>query len=145
MNNRVDILLIGYASDDVQRLREAFSETERDFQLHVVRTGEEALDFLHQRDSYTDVASPDIALFDVNAPTIDGEQVLTEVKDDPALQRLPVIVLSRSADNDEVGRAYESQANAYLMNPGDRDEFHDLVDAIDQFWFTHVQLPPPGK
>ncbi|RQG91625.1 response regulator [Natrarchaeobius halalkaliphilus] len=138
---RAQILLVEDNPGDVRLTEEAFKRGRIDNDLHVASDGNEALDFLSQRGSYADVPRPDLILLDLNLPRTDGEEVLKELKDDPTLRSIPVIVLTSSRAEEDIARSYELHANAYLTKPVDPDEFIKTVRAFEKFWFSVVRLP----
>ncbi|ELY73089.1 response regulator [Natrinema pallidum] len=138
------ILLVEDNPGDVRLTKEAFKQGRIENDLHVVSDGTEALDFLGRQGPYTDVPHPDLVLLDLNLPGKDGEEVLEELKADPALRSIPVIVLTSSRAEEDVVKSYELHANAYLTKPVDPDEFIETVRAFEKFWFSVVRLPPEG-
>ena len=138
----VDILLVEDNPGDVRLTREAFSRGRINNELHVVTDGESALDYLFQRGDFEDAPRPDLVLLDLNLPRLDGIEVLSEIKDDGGLRRLPVVVLTSSEAEEDVVRSYELHTNAYLTKPVDPGEFIDLVRTFEEFWFELVRLPP---
>lgn len=140
--NPVDILLVEDNPGDIRLTQEAFEEGHINNELHVVRDGERALDFLFQRGQFEDAPTPDLVLLDLNLPRVDGLDVLREIDDDPELRQIPFIVLTSSAAEEDVVASYELHSNAYLTKPIDPDEFVDLVRTFEDFWFELVKLPP---
>lgn len=140
-----DILLIEDNPGDVRLTQEAFREASFDAELHVATDGVEAMRFLKQDEGYESVPRPDLVLLDLNLPRKDGFDVLVEIRDDPELDRLPVVVLTSSEDTEDVRRSYEQQVNAYLTKPSDPGEFVDTVRAVEEFWFEQVELPPSDR
>ncbi len=138
------ILLVEDNPGDVRLTKEAFKQGRIENDLYVVSDGAEALDFLSQRGEYDDVPRPDLILLDLNLPGKDGEDVLEDLKADPKLRSIPVIVLTSSRAEEDVARSYELHANAYLTKPVDPDEFIETVRAFEKFWFSVVRLPPEG-
>lgn len=136
----LDILLVEDNPGDARLTREAFAETDPETTLHVVGTGDEALDALSRRDS--DEPFPDLVLLDLNLPGLDGCEVLAEIRSTPDVQRLPVIVVTSSSAREDVERCYDAAANAYLTKPSDPAEFVSLAESIEGFWFDHAKLPP---
>ncbi|SDQ29072.1 response regulator [Natronobacterium texcoconense] len=136
------ILLVEDNPGDVRLTKEAFEQGRIENDLHVVSDGAEALDFLTQRGEYEDAPRPDLVLLDLNLPRTNGEEVLRELKDDPELRSIPVIVLTSSQTEEDIARSYELHANAYLTKPVDPDEFIETIRAFETFWFTVVRLPP---
>ena len=137
-----DILLVEDNPGEVRLTEEAFKEGQISNTLHVTTDGVEALDFLHQRGEYVDAPRPDIVLLDLNLPRKDGDEVLEEIRADPDLTHLPVIILTSSSAEEDIVQSYELQANAYLTKPVDPEEFVDVVKSFQQFWLSVVRLPP---
>ncbi|MFC7142515.1 response regulator [Halosimplex aquaticum] len=137
-----DILLVEDNPGDVRLTQEAFKEGQIRNTLHVVTDGVEALDFLRRRGDHADAPLPDIVLLDLNLPRKNGDEVLDEIRSDPDLEYLPVIVLTSSEAQEDVVQSYELQANAYLTKPVDPSEFIETVRSIQQFWLSVVRLPP---
>ena len=137
-----DILLVEDNPGDVRLTQEAFDEAQIDGELHVATDGEDALDFLYCRGAHADTPAPDLVLLDLNLPKRSGIEVLEEIRNDPDLQRTPVIVLTGSKAPEDVTRCYELHSNAYLTKPVDPDEFVELVEAFETFWLRLAQLPP---
>ncbi|MFE9880348.1 response regulator [Streptomyces sp. NPDC005784] len=121
--------------------REAFEDNKIGNTLHVVRDGEEALDFLYRRGAHADVPQPDLILLDLNLPKYDGRQVLEKIKSDPALSHIPVVVLTTSAAEEDILRSYKLHANAYVTKPVDLHQFIAAVRQIDDFFVQVVRLP----
>lgn len=138
----VDILLVEDNPGDVRLTEEAFKEADIPCELHVVTDGEEALDFLYQRNDHESAVRPHLVLLDLNLPKVDGLSVLAEIADEPALRRTPVVVLTSSGADEDVVQAYELQVNAYLTKPNTPDDFVELVQTLEKFWFELVKLPP---
>ncbi|MBT3094955.1 response regulator, partial [Streptomyces sp. CBG30] len=106
-----------------------------------VRDGQEALDFLYRRGDHTDAPRPDLVLLDLNLPKYDGRQVLEQIKGDPELSLIPVVVLTTSSAEEDILRSYKLHANAYVTKPVDLDQFIAAVRQIDEFFVTVVRLP----
>ncbi|RQG98018.1 response regulator [Natrarchaeobius chitinivorans] len=139
---RVQILLVEDNPGDVRLTEEAFKQGRIENDLHVVSDGTKALEFLNREGEYADAPRPDLILLDLNLPRTDGEEVLEELKEDPDLRSIPVIVLTSSRAEEDIVKSYELHANAYLTKPVDPDEFIEAVRAFEQFWFSVVRLPP---
>ena len=137
----VEILLVEDNPVDVIFTRTALSDGRVSNNLHVVEDGEEAMDYLHKRGKYDSARSPELILLDLNLPRKDGREVLTEIKGDPSLLHIPVIVLTTSEDQDDIFRSYELQANCYITKPVDMDQFTEALKCLGEFWFTVVRLP----
>jgi CheY-like chemotaxis protein len=137
----IDVLLVEDDAGDELMTREAFEDNKIGNTLHVVRDGEEALDFLYRRGPHADAPRPDLILLDLNLPKYDGRQVLERIKSDPDLTHIPVVVLTTSAAEEDILRSYKLHANAYVTKPVDLDQFIAAVRQIDDFFFQVVRLP----
>jgi len=143
-NGPIEILLVEDNPGDVRLTREALKEGKVYSNLHTVKDGVEAMDFLHRKGKYKDVPRPDIILLDLNLPKKDGREVLQEIKTDDQLKRIPVVVLTTSKAEEDVLRTYNLHANCYVTKPVDLEKFMVVVKTIDVFWLTVVTLPPNG-
>lgn len=141
----VEILLVEDNPGDVRLTLEAFKENKLRNHLHVVGDGEEAMAFLRRESQYADAPRPDLILLDLNLPKKDGREVLAEVKGDPDLKRIPVVILTVSAAEEDVLRTYDLHANCYITKPVDLDRFVEAVKTIEDFWLTIVKLPLEGR
>src|SRR6056297_3687466 len=141
-NDPVEILLAEDNPGDVMLTKKALEEGKLANNLHVATDGVDALQFLRQEGEYDDTPRPDLILLDLNMPRKDGEEVLEELKDDEDLRRIPVVVLTSSAAEEDIVRSYDLHANAYLTKPVDFDGFLDVVGRIEDFWLTVVKMPP---
>jgi CheY-like chemotaxis protein len=137
----VDVLLVEDDEGDVLMTREAFAHFKIRNPLHVVRDGEKALQFCRRSGEYTDAPRPGLILMDLNLPRRDGIEVLTELKEDPALRVIPVVILTTSRAEEDVLRSYAQHANAYISKPVDFERFIDVIRQIDNFFVTVVELP----
>jgi CheY-like chemotaxis protein len=137
----VDVLLVEDDDGDVLMTREAFEYHKIRNRLHVVNDGEQALQFLRQEGEYADAPRPGLILLDLNLPRRDGREVLAELKDDPELGMIPVVVLTTSEAEEDIVRSYRLHANAYVSKPVDFDRFIEVVRHIDDFFVTVVKLP----
>jgi len=137
----VDVLLVEDDDGDVLMTREAFEHHKIRNKLHVVQDGEEALQFLHREGPYADAPRPGLILLDLNLPRRDGREVLAELKADPELRVIPVVVLTTSEAEEDILRSYSLHANAYVSKPVDFDRFVDVIRQIDDFFVTVVKLP----
>lgn len=140
--NFVDILLVEDNPGDIRLTKEAIKEYKIQVNLHVVMDGEEAIKFLRKQDQYKDAVTPDLILLDLNLPKKDGRQVLKEIKEDPLLKSIPVVVLTISKADQDITQSYRLQANCYIMKPLDFNKFITVVKELEDFWFTIVKLPP---
>lgn len=137
----IEILLVEDNPGDVRLTMEALKEDKLHNRLHVVGDGIEALAWLRQEGPYADSPRPDIILLDLNLPKKDGREVLSEVKADEELRRIPVVVLTTSRAEEDVLRAYNYNANCYITKPVDLEQFIKVVKSIQNFWLTIVKLP----
>ena len=137
----VDILLVEDNPVDVMITKEAFNSARVSNNVHVAEDGEKALDFLHKQGEYMAVPTPEIILLDLNLPRKDGRDVLAEVKADPSLRRIPVIILTTSESPEDIWRSYELQANCFITKPVDMEQFTKALDSLGEFWFTLARLP----
>ncbi|WP_224270799.1 response regulator [Haloprofundus salinisoli] len=135
------ILLVEDNQGDVRLLEEAFHDASIANTLYIVNDGDEALDFVKQRNEYADVARPDLILLDWKLPTLSGEEVLKEIKSNSSLEQIPVIVLTGSEAQTDIITSYNNQANAYVPKPVDPDEFIDVIRTLENFWLSVVRFP----
>jgi two-component system, chemotaxis family, response regulator Rcp1 len=139
----INILLVEDNPADVRLTQEALKEAANArTRLHVAGDGVEALEFLHRQGDFAAAPRPDLMLLDLNLPRVDGRQVLAEVKGDPDLRRIPVVVLTTSPSEDDILHAYDQHVNSYIRKPVDLDQFFDVLKAIDGYWLGAVALPP---
>ncbi len=138
----IEVLLVEDDPGDVLMTQEAFEEHKVRNRLTVVSDGADALAYLRREGPYADAVRPDLILLDLNLPKKDGRAVLAEVKADPTLRHIPVVILTSSQAEQDIVRAYELHANCYVTKPVDLDQFVKIVQSIEQFWFTIVKLPP---
>jgi len=143
-NRPVEILLVEDNPGDERLTREALKEGKVYSNLHWVKDGVEAMEFLRRQGKYQDVPRPDIILLDLNLPKKDGREVLQDIKNDHELKRIPVVVLTTSKAEEDVLRTYNLHANCYVTKPVDLEKFIVVVKSIDVFWLTVVTLPPNG-
>lgn len=137
----VEILLVEDSPSDALLTREALVLAKITNRVHHVVDGVEAMAFLRKQDRYSSSPTPDLILLDLNLPRKDGHEVLLEVKGDEALNSIPIVVLTTSEHEADVMRAYQSQANCYVVKPVDFSKFVDVIQSIETFWFTVVVLP----
>lgn len=141
VNRPVEILLIEDNEADIRLTRESIKEAKIRNTLHVTRDGEEALDFLKKRGEHKSSITPDLILLDLNLPKKDGREVLKEIKNDPELSPIPVVVLTTSEAEKDIIKSYQLHANCYVTKPMGLDGFVEVITAIENFWFTIVKLP----
>ena len=137
----IDVLLIEDDPGDELITREAFEHNKLNNTLHVVHDGQEGLDYLYRRGEFANAPRPDLILLDLNLPKYDGRQLLEQVKSDPDLARIPVVVLTTSSAEEDILRSYQLHANAYVTKPVDLDQFINAVRQIDEFFIQVVRLP----
>lgn len=137
----IEVLLVEDDPGDVLMTREAFSDYKIANRLSVVSNGEDAIAYLRKQDRFAEAPTPDLVLLDLNLPRRDGREVLQEIKRDPELRRIPIVVLTTSEAEEDVVAAYDLHANAYVRKPVDFDQFVAAVQAIDDFFITVVRLP----
>lgn len=138
----ISVLLVDDDPGDVLLIREAFSEQKVGNVLSVVSDGVEAMEYVRGQGAYAGSTRPDLILLDLNLPRKSGAEVLAEIKGDPALSTIPVIVLTTSEAEEDVLRSYKAHANAYITKPVDFDRFREIVHKIDDFFIGIVRLPP---
>jgi CheY-like chemotaxis protein len=137
----IEILLVEDDPGDELITREALEHNKFQNRLHVAHDGEEGLDFLYRRAGFEDAPRPDLILLDLNLPKYDGRQLLERVKSDAELARIPIVVLTTSAAEEDIVRSYKLHANAYVSKPVDLDQFISAVRQIDEFFLQVVRLP----
>lgn len=137
----IEILLVEDSPGDVRLTKEALREGKIRNHLSVASDGELALAFLRREGRYADAPRPDVILLDLNLPRKDGREVLTEIKADPQLRRIPVVVLTTSSNEEDIVRAYDLHANCFITKPVNLDQFISVVQSIESFWLTTVTLP----
>jgi chemotaxis family two-component system response regulator Rcp1 len=145
MINRVQlahILLVEDSPEDVLLTQEALKDAKVANELHVAKDGHEAMAFLRREPPYEDAVVADLVLLDLNLPGMDGREVLAEMKADPQLQLIPVVVLTTSVSEKDLLHAYDHHVNAYVRKPVNLDRFIEVVKQIDEFWLGVVTLPP---
>ena len=137
----IEVLLVEDDAGDELMTREAFAEHKISNRLHVVRDGQEALDFLFRNGAYADAPRVDLILLDLNLPKYDGRQVLERIRSNQDLTHVPVVILTTSASEEDILRSYKLHANAYVTKPVDVNDFIAAVRQIDEFFLTVVRLP----
>ena len=141
----LQILLVEDIFGDARLTWEALKECNVSHHLHLVTDGEEALAFLRRQGKYADAVRPDIILLDLNLPKKDGREVLAEIKADEELKRIPVLVLTVSAVEEDIFESYGQYANCYITKPPDLEQFIQVMKSIESFWFTTVKLPQQAR
>ncbi len=138
----IEILLVEDNPGDVRLTREALKEGKMINNLNVVMDGEQALEYLHRRGEYAHTIRPDLILLDLNLPKISGREVLADIKQDPRLKRIPVVILTTSNAEQDILHSYNLYANSYITKPVDLDQFMRIIERIEDFWLSIVRLPP---
>ena len=137
----IEILLVEDNAADVRLTREALKDAKVRNQLHVAADGVEAMAFLRREGRHAGAPRPDLVLLDLNLPKKDGREVLEEIKQDPGLQNIPVVILTTSQAEEDVLRSYQLRANAFVTKPVDLERFLEVVRSIESFWLEIVRLP----
>jgi chemotaxis family two-component system response regulator Rcp1 len=138
----VQILLVEDNVADIELTLEALEEAEFSSEIHTVRDGAAAMDYLHRRSGQEQTVRPDLVILDLNLPKRSGHEVLADLKADANLRRIPVAILTTSAAEADVRGSYDLGANCYLTKPVDVGQFLKAVRSIETFWFGVVRLPP---
>lgn len=141
LGRAADFLLVEDNPGDVRLTQEALRSHKVQNNLHVVGDGEEAMAFLRRQGKYADAPRPDIILLDLNLPRKDGREVLADIKSDPNLKTIPVVVITSSEAEQDVIKSYNLNANCYVTKPVNLDQFIKVVQSINDFWLTIVKLP----
>jgi CheY-like chemotaxis protein len=137
----IQVLLVEDNPGDVRLTKEALKEGKLLNQVAVVGDGVEALSFLRREGKYLKAPQPDLILLDLNLPKKDGREVLAEIKTDPTLRRIPVVVLTTSSAEEDILKTYDLHANCYITKPVDLEQFLRVVKSIEHFWVSVVRLP----
>jgi len=138
----IEILLVEDSPGDVRLTIKALSETKVSNNLHVAVDGMEALAFLRRQGEYADATEPDLILLDLDLPRLNGRGVLAELKADPQLRHIPVVILTTSTADRDILDTYDLHANCYISKPINLEQFVSIVQSIDSFWLSIVKLPP---
>ena len=141
MLQSAEILLVEDNPADVELTQYLMKQGKIFVNLHVVADGSKALAFLRREGQYADVPRPDLVLLDLNLPGKDGREVLAEMKSDPNLKTIPVVVLTTSQSEVDVLKSYNLGANCFITKPVGMEQFANVVNSIEDFWFTIVRLP----
>ncbi len=141
----IDILMVEDNEGDVRLAIEAFKKGRLRNLIHIVVDGVEASEFLTRQGRFSQAPRPDLILLDLNLPRKDGRELLREIKTDPDLKRIPVVVLTTSQAEEDILRSYNSHANCYITKPIDMAQFYKIIASIEDFWLTVVKLPPQDK
>ncbi|MBC7188384.1 MAG: response regulator [Calditrichaeota bacterium] len=137
----IEILLVEDNPGDVRLTQEAFRENKIRNKLNVVNDGEQALDYLRRQGPYANAARPGLILLDLNLPRVDGREVLAQIKSDPELCHIPVVILTTSQAEEDIVKSYALHANCYISKPVDLQRFLEVVKEVEHFWLSVVNLP----
>jgi len=138
----IQILMAEDNPDDIELTVEALKDSRVRNHLVVVKDGEEAISYLQCKGKYQHAVRPDLILLDLNMPKKNGRDVLREIKNDPKLKRIPVVILTTSQAEDDIVHTYDLHANCFITKPVDFNQFLKVVKSIEDFWLTVVKLPP---
>ncbi len=139
----IEILLVEDSEADAGLMEEALKEGAlSNNNLHRVDNGDAAMEFLHKRGKYRNSPQPDLIMLDLNLPKKDGREVLAEIKQDPILRIIPVVVITTSQSDDDIMKSYDLHANIYVIKPIGLFEFLEVVKEIERFWVSVAKLPP---
>ncbi|MBD2277190.1 response regulator [Aphanizomenon flos-aquae] len=135
------IFLVEDNKADIRLIQEALKTSLLPHQVITVRDGVEAMNYLHQEGEYANAPRPDLILLDLNLPRKDGREVLAEIKSDPQLKRIPVVILTTSKNQDDIFHSYDLHANCYITKPRNLSQLFQIIQSIEKFWFSTVTLP----
>ncbi|RLG31606.1 response regulator [Methanosarcinales archaeon] len=141
----VEVLLVEDNPGDVRLTQEVLRDGKVRNNMHVAKDGVDAISFLQQTGEYAGAPRPDIILLDLNLPKKDGREVLADIKADPDLKKIPVVVLTTSSAEQDIFKSYDLHANCYITKPVDLDQFIRVIRSIEDFWLTIVKLPRGGE
>jgi len=141
----VNILIVEDNYPDVLLAKEVLIEAKVKNKLNVVDDGEKAMEYLLKKGDYVNATTPDLILLDLNLPKKDGREVLIEIKDNPELKRIPVVILTTSKAEEDIVNMYEHHANAYITKPVDFNQFIEVIKSLENFWLSIVKLPTNGR
>ena len=136
-----EILLVEDNEADIRLTREVLADGKGSKHLNIVRDGDEAVAFLRRQPPYEHAPTPDLILLDLNLPRKDGREVLAEIKNDEALKRIPVVILTTSRAEADIVQTYELHANCYIVKPVDLSQFISVIRSIEDFWLKTVRMP----
>jgi chemotaxis family two-component system response regulator Rcp1 len=141
LTRTIDLLLVEDNPGDVRLTEEALREAPFPVKLSVAKDGVEAVDFLHRRGKYRNAPRPDLILLDLNLPLMNGPEVLSDIKTDPDLKRIPVLVMTSSREPGDIQTAYSLNANSFITKPVQLEDFMSMVQSIENFWLYTAELP----
>jgi len=137
----INILIVEDNPGDARLIKEVLNEGKILNDLHIVKDGVEAMEFLHKRGEYAKAPRPDLIILDLNLPKKDGREVLAEVKSDQHLKSIPIVIMTTSNAEEDILKSYNLHANCYITKPLDFHQFVKVVESIENFWFSMVKLP----
>ncbi len=141
ISSPIEILLVEDNPGDVRLTQEVLKEGKVHNKLSIVENGVQAISFLKKENEFKDSPTPDLILLDLNLPKKDGREVLLDIKKDPDLKKIPVVVLTTSQAEEDILKVYDLNANCYVSKPVDLGQFIDVVKSIEDFWLSIVKLP----
>ena len=141
ISEHIEILMVEDDPGDADLTKELLEEAKVLINVNVVEDGVKALAYLRQEGEYSEAVRPDLIMLDLNLPRKDGREVLYEIKNDPSLHRIPVVVLTTSDADEDIFKSYDLGANSYVTKPVGLDQFAQIVRSIENFWFTIVKFP----
>ena len=145
MKTTPEILMVDDNPADIDLASEVLAQGKQLFHVNAVNDGAEAISFLRRRGKYAQAPVPDLVVLDLNLPHKDGCEVLSDIKADPALARIPVVIFTSSQANSDISRSYKLGANCYLQEPGNLPEFVAMVQSMADFWLGFASLPQKEK
>lgn len=138
----IDILIVEDNQGDARLILEVLKDAKVFNLPHIVRDGVEAINYLKKKGEYANADSPDLILLDLNLPKKDGREVLSDIKSNDLLKKIPVVIMTISQAEEDIVRSYNLHANCYITKPIDLNQFVKVVKSIEEFWFSIVKLPP---
>lgn len=141
MKTAPEVLLVDDNPADIDLTREVLANSKRHFHVNVMTDGEEAISFLRREGGHATAPTPDLVVLDLNLPRRDGRQVLSDIKSDPALAKIPVVIFTTSQAQSDISRSYDLGANCYLRKPGNLQDFIAVVQSMADFWLGFASLP----
>jgi len=141
MKTAPEVLLVDDNPADIDLTSDVLAKSKRHFHVNVVSDGAEAISFLRREGEYAKAPTPDLVVLDLNLPRKDGRQVLSDIKSDPVLAKIPVVIFTTSQANSDISRSYELGANCYLRKPGNLPDFVAVVQSMADFWLGFASLP----
>ena len=145
MKTAPEVLLVDDNPADIDLTSEVLAKSKRHFHVNVVNDGTEAISFLRRQGEYANAPAPDLVVLDLNLPRKDGRDVLSDIKSDPALAKIPVVIFTTSQADSDISRSYELGANCYLRKPGNLPDFVAVVQSMADFWLGFASLPQKEK